>query len=279
MQRMIRAGLLAVIVLTSPVGAAEAPYSIQVVPLGFADPEATQQTLRDLYGSDAGFQVHRLDNRLVIRAAPEQQKQIADLIRQLDIRPKNIQISVRMNQHGQDESHGASLHGQGRVVIGSDGAHGTLRIDPRLHSRSSSRQENTVQILTAMSGRSASLVVGERVPYLEWLMEYGRRGGMVSGQIAWDQVGASLAFEPQVIGDGPMIRIRVVPELSGRADGHPERVRFTKAATEVTVRDGETVKLGGLQGDEAFTSRFLIGMESSGSSSSLDITLTPRILP
>lgn len=53
---------------------------------------------------------------------------------------------------------------------------------------------------------------------------------------------------------------RFVAELSGiLKNGTARRIQFTGAATEVTVRDGETGSIGGFTENQDFYSRFLVG--------------------
>jgi type II secretory pathway component GspD/PulD (secretin) len=134
------------------------------------------------------------------------------------------------------------------------------------------------QTLLVASGRQASLRVGESVPYVDWFVDYGTRYGYLQQSINWKDVGASLIVEPVVIGEGPMIRIRLTPELSGLVDGNVYRTSFSRVATEIVVQDGQTFQIGGLDKDEDFYSRFLIGFDRSGSRQALNITLTPRIV-
>jgi type II secretory pathway component GspD/PulD (secretin) len=135
-------------------------------------------------------------------------------------------------------------------------------------------------MLVAMDGHSASLRVGETVPYLAWLTEYGCRHGYIrEAHIERREVGSFLAVEPEIIGEGLMIRVRLIPELSGRLeDGTSQTIRFTQVATEVIACDGQPVSIGGFTKDQDFYSKFLIGRSGTGESSTTDITLTPRIL-
>ncbi len=73
--------------------------------------------------------------------------------------------------------------------------------------------------------------------------------------------------------------MRVTPELSGVVEGRPERIRFAQAATELVVRDGETLQLGGFDQHRDFYDRFLIGSRRGGQAQSLAIELTPRVQP
>jgi hypothetical protein len=101
--------------------------------------------------------------------------------------------------------------------------------------------------------------------------------GFIQSQVAWRDVGSFLAVEPTVIGDGPLIRVRVTPELVGTVNGSPYETKFSSVATEVTVSDGETITIGSDAKNTEFYSRFLIGVSRSGSSRRLNITMTPHI--
>ena len=75
-----------------------------------------------------------------------------------------------------------------------------------------------------------------------------------------------------------MIRIRLTPELSGLVDGNVLHTRFSGVATEVVVQHGQTFQIGGLDKDNDFYSRFLVGFDRSGGQQKLNITLTPHIV-
>ena len=75
-----------------------------------------------------------------------------------------------------------------------------------------------------------------------------------------------------------MMKIRITPVLSGLVDGKPFQVRYTQVATEVSARDGQPVRLGGMDRHNEFYNRFLIGIEKTSKTSTLNITMTPRIM-
>jgi type II secretory pathway component GspD/PulD (secretin) len=124
------------------------------------------------------------------------------------------------------------------------------------------------------------LRVGESVPYLAWLTEYSWRHGYIREvNIEWRDVGSFLSFRPEILGDGPLIRVRLTPTLSGRlTNGTKHTIEFTELTTEVTVRDGQTLSIGGFNKDQEFSSKFLVGQSGGSETSITDITLTPRIL-
>lgn len=113
---------------------------------------------------------------------------------------------------------------------------------------------------------------------MEWISECGRNWGRIHGDVQWQSVGAKLVVTPTVVGEGPLINIKLTPEVSGYVDGKPQTISFVEAATEVVAMDGQPLPLGRFGENKEFYSRFLIGVDSSGNESSLDITLVPHII-
>jgi type II secretory pathway component GspD/PulD (secretin) len=122
------------------------------------------------------------------------------------------------------------------------------------------------------------LEVGQSVPHLAWLETYALQHGYLAARVDWRHVGARLVVEPEIVGGGPAIRLRLTPELSGLVDGQPMRTRFSRVSTEVTVNSGDSFRIGGLDQDAAFYERFLVGASRSGRQESLEVVLTPTIV-
>lgn len=259
--------------------AAHAEQTLKVYPVGQTEPELAAEVVRPLLAPEDQLIVDAKGARLIVRAEPEIQGKIAEVIRQLDVPPINVRIDVEFDEAGRSDRSELGVGARGRVVWPASGGDpsGAVRVNVSGGMRSDTNDRRTVQSLLVASGREATLRVGESVPQVDWFMEYGRNCGTLVGQVSWQEVGSFLVVQPTVIGSGPDVRIRVIPELSGRVDGQSRRVRFASAATEVTVRAGETISLGGLQKDESFYSRFLLGFSRGGEASSLDIRLTPTL--
>ena len=252
--------------------------TLKVYSIYYANPSETAEMIKMMMPSTNGLGIQVADRRLAVRGTVEQHTVAEQMLRELDKPPKNIQINVQFNRTGRSSSREAGIRPKGSVVIQDGEVHGSM--EGRLSDQSTTSSENVTQMLVTMEGHSATLQVGERVPHLAWLMEYGWRHGYIREvQIEWRDVGSFLTVEPEIIGDGPMIRIRLTPTLSGRlTDGTEQTIQFTEISTEVITRDGQPVSIGELTKDEEFSSRFLIGRSGGGQSSVTDITLTPRIL-
>lgn len=253
--------------------------ALKVYPVHYTDPAAAVEIITMMMPSTNGLSIQAVDRKLAVRGTPVQLATVEMMLRELDKPPKNVQINVEFASTGQTSSREAGIRPKGPIIIRDGEVHGSL--EGRLSNQRTTSSENVTQMLVAMDGRSATLRVGERVPYLAWLTEYGCRHGYIREvRIEWLDVGSFLAVYPEIIGDGPMIRIRLIPELSGRLkDGTEQTIQFTEVATEVVARDGQTVSIGGFTKDQDFYSKFMVGGSKGGESSIIDITLTPQILP
>ncbi len=247
--------------------------------IGFSDGSNATEIVKTVVGESGKVFFDPASRKLMVLASSNTHAAVAGIVKQLNVPPRNVSVAVRFLGQDDETQRSASVSAQGGVVINSSGTHSTLRIQPNLVDRRSETSSNTRQQLLVSSGRQASIFIGEEVPYIEWLMEYGRRYHYIEQQLSWQRVGATLVIEPVVIGDGPLIRIKLTPELTGLVDNNPYRTRFANVATEVTVSDGVPFTLGGLTEKNDFYTRFLIGMDHNGRRKTLDIELTATIIP
>jgi hypothetical protein len=254
------------------------PPDFKTYDIGFTDGSNAVEVVRTVLGEDAKVYYDPATHQLMVLASSNRQVLAEKIIKQINVPPRNVRIEVAFRGQGQNTRQAASVSGQGAVVVDNGGRRGSIRIQPRLENSRTETTSTTLQQLLVASGRQASLFIGEDVPYIEWLMEYGRRYHYIEQRLAWQRVGAYLAIEPTVIGSGPLIRVRLTPELSGRINNNPYRTRFANVATEVTVSDGIPFTLGGLAQNNEFYSRFLIGLDRSGARQNLDIELTAHIV-
>lgn len=272
---MNRAFLLSAATIALAVSAEEP--TVQTYPVRFTDPQEAAEIIQLMLPSTNHLQIQAIDRKLIVRGTAEQQKNVKQMLSELDAPPKNIQINVRFDSSESSVKRTARGYPRGPVTIRNGKIHATT--GGRFRNQRTTVNETTTQMLVAMDGRSATLRVGKRVPYAAWLVEYGHRYGYTrEAHIEWRDVGSFLAVEPTIVSPG-LIRIRVIPELSGRLqDGSRKTIQFTHLATEVTAGDGQTIHIGGFNQDRDFNSHFFIGGSSDDESINTDITLTPHIL-
>lgn len=153
---------------------------------------------------------------------------------------------------------------------------------PRLGATRTTSRGRTQQQILVMDGGEAAITVAEQVPYSEWFWTWGRaRGLWVEGEWAqstsWQQVGASLVVQPEVLSEG-RIRVRLTPRFSSFLDRRRGAVDVHELATEVVVREGEEIDVGGVRmSDREFQERFLIGIDRYGTTQRVNIRLKASV--
>lgn len=246
--------------------------------IGAADPSALQDVARRVVGAGGQVTYDPRQQRLLVLATESQHEQLAGMMRQAVPAAANIRIDVTFRGSERNTEAGIAVEGSGGMTREEGIAHTVIRIRPRIQGGVATRDQRVVQTLVVANGRMGSLRVGESVPQLAWLMDYGCRQGWIRETVSWQDVGSFLVVEPLILDGGPMIRLRITPELRGQVEGRPYQTRFARAATEVVVADGQSYPLGGLASAQEFFARFLLGVNRQGAEEALDISVTPHII-
>ncbi len=249
-----------------------------IYPVVYGDMDALEEFARTVVAEGGHVVKDAQGRRLIVVTTSGRHETLNEVLGDADAMAGNVRIDVRFRETGVTRDAGAAVRGEGEVVFGPGGPNGTIVLRPEVRHTVTEMIDDTRQMLMAASGREAVLRVGESVPYIDWITEYGWYGGYTESRIQWQDVGSFLVMTPTIMGDGSTIHVRLTPELRGHADGQPQRVRFAGVSTEVLVRDGQTISLGGHIEDQSFYRRFLVGVDRSGAQRQLDIELTPHIV-
>jgi hypothetical protein len=254
------------------------PTRFEVYPVSYADLYATQESVHAVVGAEGSVVMDKSGRRLLVVATEEQHVQVSNLIARLNVIPRNVRIDVEFRGVAREQLQSASLNANGGVKRTEGISTTSFKVKPRIQNETISLSSRISQSILVASGHEGRIDIGESVPYLEWIEEWGLRYGHLQQKVSWQRVGSSLVVEPLVVGEGPAIRVRLTPELSGLVDGHPFRLRFSRVSTELVVQDGMTFQIGGLDKDAEFFSRFLVGVDNTGIQQTMDIFLTPHIV-
>ena len=168
-----------------------------------------------------------------------------------DYRPRNIRIDVEYRQSGET---GRGI-GQAQWQAGGNSSY-------------------TKQFIVVMDGYSASIFVGEQVPFVTFYRRFLFDRGYISEdeEMAIRDVGTKLMVQPHMIGDGT-IEITLTPEVSFMIDRRRQTISIQTLSTTVIASDGQSIPIGGLQKDEEFDRCFF----TDSSKNNLEIILTPHI--
>jgi type II secretory pathway component GspD/PulD (secretin) len=260
----VRLGLLCLV--ASTVMAAD-DRVVRLYPLGLTDPAAALEIVKGMLSSDGRAVEDARNHRLVVLDRPAVQARVAEALKTLTggtgAVARNVRITVSHVNERLESSSGVAV----RPRVGVSGG-----------ASSSRSTSNTTQDIVVLSGGRASIQVAEQVPYADWFWTWGQGNGLWPAQsVQWRDVGTSLVVEPLVLDDST-IRLRVTPEFSYFLDRERLTTRVQQLSTEVVVREGEEIDLGGLPtSNREFRERFLIGFGRSGESERVQIRLKARV--
>jgi len=259
---------------------AQGDLEVKTYPVHPAQATDIVDALKDVLSTNARVVFLKSSGKIVVTGPQADQDMTATLLKEVSAGPaQNVRIDVTIWQEGASADTSASLNGSGKVVVTQKGTSYNIKLNPKIKSQSDTTSENARQTLLIQSGMEGKIFVGQDVPFADWLLAQAQTWGYVGpafGQqeFKWRPVGSSLVVLPQ-IGAGGLINVTLTPELSVLVEGDKlQRVRYVKAATQVTVADGATIDIGGATKDSEFYSKFLVGMGKGGGHSTVQISLT-----
>jgi type II secretory pathway component GspD/PulD (secretin) len=260
---------------------AAAKTEMRVYDLGLTDVAVATDVVRALLSPEGRVYPDAAQHRIVVSDRPEVHARVAQALRTINVAPRNIRIEVTARMERTDrerrlEASGTVGAGPVRAGVGRrPPARTGVEIggqDTRARTTVDARQQ-----LLVLSGGKASLTVAEEVPYSEWLYTWGLTHGLWAQNVVWQEVGTSMVVEPRALGNGTIL-VRLTPRFDYRAGGAAQTVEVNALTTEVVVREGEEVALGGVPfRDEEFRERFLAGFDESGQTARVAMTLRATV--
>jgi hypothetical protein len=185
---------------------------------------------------------------------------------------KRIRVTLEVRESTTEE---ADALGAGGVVVldGRRSAAGGLGAS----STEKRRRRSTGLFTIVQDGGESVLTVASRLPYRRAvvLRDYALGLGYVDSTVAFEDVGTSLRVAADVLGDD-RVHLRLTPRVSYVSDRGRGVVDFTEATTDVVVRSGERLSLGGSTSRETSSTARLLGLgrEESTGETSLVVTAT-----
>lgn len=258
-----------------------AKTEMRVYDLGLNDPAMATEIIRGLLSPEGRVYPDPAQHRLVVSDRPDVHVRVAEAMKTLNVAPRNIRIEVsaRMERTDRDrqlEASGTVAGGPVRVGVGRHPPAQTGVVIGGQDARSRTTV-NARQQLLVLSGGRATLTVAEEVPYSEWLYTWGLGHGLWAQNVVWQEVGTSMVVEPRALGNGTIL-VRLTPRFDYRAGGNSQTVDVTELSTEVIVRAGEEIALGGVPfRDTDFRERFLAGVNESGQTARVEMTLRATV--
>jgi general secretion pathway protein D len=219
-------------------------------------------------------------NTLLIRAVREDYELVRALVEQIDIRPLQVLIEVLIAEVRRDRSLGLSVEGTmnetsvpgtNLTVAGAIGAQGlgdfVLQVmgiggTDASATLSLAARRGDVRILSrpvvlATNNETASILVGSQRPFVQVQRALPTDGASRDQIVQYKEVGTRLIVRPSISDDGS-VHLEVTQEISSAtaetAFDAPV-ISSRSVQTQLLVRDGQTVVLGGLADRQRETAR------------------------
>jgi|GEM_PF-688023 len=198
---------------------------------------------------------------IVVRGTPEELQAVSELIDNIDRKLPQIMIDAKLVEINRMKTKDIGVswfvgEQEGAITFGELSIGGVMERTDFISMRIQALEKDQLgrlvgnpRILT-LSGRTAVINVGERVPY----RNIERREDVVDYPLQWLDVGVKMGVTPELTPDGYIV-LHVYPKVStyttreyvldGRTFTDPQPSIKT-ADTTARLRDGETLVIGGL---------------------------------
>jgi general secretion pathway protein D len=231
-------------------------------------------------GEKSGIRITAVDtnNQLMIHARPSQWADIRQAIERLDAVPLQVQIETRILEvvlrdnfrfgvqwylEGLAGGNGAvSQPGNQQQWALGRAASNPLSPDTFFYSfvnkelqvalRALETDGNTTTLsapsLVVVNNRKARIQVGDQIPVTQTYVNTGQGGDKSVGEVTYKDTGVILEVRPRV-NPGGLVYLDVAQEVSRADEANPGQnasIAKRKLDTQVAVRSGQTVLLGGL---------------------------------
>lgn len=230
-------------------------------------------TVRAQAASSAGNEGIPEEQTFVIRDTPQNLMKIEQLIRSLDLPPRQVLIEAHIFDVALDHTNsmgidwGTIMTQLGRSeplwqfnqTLGQSGGAGSLRFGTLsnehftlllngLRSNNRAKSLSNPKII-ALSGRKSSIAVEQSIVWTETETTYSQAGtAQTTERTSEKKVPIRLEVVPMIFEDGTM-RLKITPEISavtGFIKTGAPNVESRRADAEIIMNDGETLILGGL---------------------------------
>lgn len=185
-------------------------------------------------------------------------------------------IKVVLDSQQTENLNRDTVQGSGSVII----SRGTVNPSGRIiaNDRQTTVKRSSGIFTLVLDGSESILTVATRVPQnqLGYYHNYALGIGYIESRIVFNDVGTSLRVNASTLPDG-QIKLRLTPRISYFSGERPGAIDFTEAATEIIVRNGQPVSLGGSTSSMHELTRQILGYRDLASSNETKLTVTATI--
>jgi type II secretory pathway component GspD/PulD (secretin) len=271
--------VLALLLLSTIGSWGQAPVS-KVIPFGPTPFEEVEALVRQSLSDKGQFVIIKNRRQVFVQDTPERVAMVEALFREINQSQPNIRVEVNFQEANQNQRGDVQVNyniGGRDVSVGNrPGPRNTASF--QIERQNLTRNMTSNSFLVVQGGQTASIEVGQQVPFVDFFYQYALHGGFITPDVRWQAVGTRLLVHPRV--EGNAIVVELIPEISALSGGKWGAIQVRNLSTLVRVANGVPVEVGGFQGaDSEFNTRFFSGAGGRRSGSGSSFTLKATILP
>ena len=226
-----------------------APAPLEIITLQHRSAEELLPVLRPLL--DAQGALTGQGDHLFVRTTPENLLELKAALRQLDLAPRRLLITVRQTQDLDTDAQDADA--QARVRFGQGGQHLAsgdthLKVRGRIATTGSRDDASDTQQLQVTEGYPAFIEIGEAVPVMDSGMRITQRGPVVTERLGYRDL--TRGFQVLARTNGDRVTLEINPQRAALDDGNGTSINTQQLHTTVSGALGEWLELGSI-GTEA----------------------------
>lgn len=180
-------------------------------------------------------------NAIIIKDSPSVLENIRKALAGLDRAPEQVTIRFRFHEDALSQKNAFSVSGK---ASGGDwavktGRHGKKNsVQAKMQDIKQDDEQSITSSITVLSGKSAYVAVGKKIPYTKRWAYFGEQYTTVGESVSFETVETGFDVRPTVT--GATVRIEIVPRVS---DTNGRVIHFAEASTVLVVPRGKWVSL------------------------------------
>lgn len=241
------------LVLLLPINYVYANNQLQVFVLQNRNADEIITILRPFVNAKGS--IHGERNRIFVRTDKQNLDEIKKLIKEVDIRPRTLLITVT---HHQDQKHKRSANRLSgtydefedvKIALAKQKAKSTMqtqrnhtssRRNLRIHQTQQKNRDATEQSVSVLEGHAAFIQLGQSVPFIERI---GSANNELQHTTSYKEINRGFAVTAQLQGD--FVVLEITPHQNRLNRGTAGIIEQEQASTTVRGRLGEWIAIGG----------------------------------
>jgi len=213
-------------------------------------------------------------NSLIIIDSAESIKKLEDLLKHFDQPVKRARIRIRFYEDQSARDQDLSVNGRvsGEKWGISAGDKNQDGVDIRISDTTGQSRQASEYSVQTTSGGTAYILTGKEIPYRATWRRYCQGDAACPDSVSYQKADSGMEVKAIIVGD--RANVEITPRLSYlEPNGRQGVVRYSAAATQLSVPLGQWVTIGGSDKKSSEVFREIIGGGSDSRQSSFSIMM------